>query len=72
MEKTFKAKTLLDKDTKEFLVINEYLGKPQVFTTSTPNMLAETATMELLKECYQYSDIIFDTMEIVDVEIKII
>jgi len=63
-----KVKTLRFKDSKEFVHI---LGDGSVGTSTTPDVLPLTASMELLKKYYEISgqktdDVDFDNLEIVE------
>ena len=60
-----KVKALRDKDTKEFITIMKLHsnGKNMVFCGDIPTVLAETATMELLKEVYPLNDSDFDNYD---------
>ena len=67
-----KVKTLRFKDTKEFVHIQEFGGKPCVFTSDLPHIQPMTATMELMKKMmkkagdYEGLDLNLEEVELVE------
>ena len=70
-----KVKALRDKNTKEFIHIQEYGGEPCVFTSGLPNIQPETATIELMKKMmdetdeYEGLELDLDTVELVEFDL---
>ena len=73
-----KGKTLVDKETKEFVVIEYYGGEVFLATCSIPKISPVTATIESLIAYYEeyhpgkIDDVDFTTIEFKDVEINIL
>ena len=69
-----KVKALRFKDTKEFVHIQEFGGKPSVFMSGLPNLQPETATLELMgkvmeHDFYQGLDLDMDNVELVEFDL---
>lgn len=62
-----KAKTLIRKDTKEYVHIYSFLHGLEPYTCELPQILASTADIETLKKIN--SDIDFSNYELIDIDI---